>query len=348
MPRLQRVLVLGGLASLSLLSVQSCLSPDTFLCPSHDSAQLSGSPCDIYGAAQTPCVAAFSTIRALYRSYTGPLYQVTRASDETTTDIGVLSGGFADAAAQDAFCANTDCTITRIFDQSPHRNDLTVAPPGSNARGAGPRGDDLPAVADSMPVTANGHKAYAISISPGIGYRNNAASGIAVDGQPEGVYMVGSGINLNDQCCFDFGNAERNNHNNGSGHMDAIRLGCDSKGNPYVGLDMENGTYPPFPFPAGMPFVTAMGANDGRHRYAVYWGNARQQCLLTTGSIALPTSQYSPMHQEGAILLGIGGDNPDRSQGYFFEGAMTTGLPSNAAMVAVQSNVVSVGYDAAP
>ena len=38
-------------------------------------------PCDIYGAAGTPCVAAHSTTRALYASYNGPLYQVKRPSD---------------------------------------------------------------------------------------------------------------------------------------------------------------------------------------------------------------------------------------------------------------------------
>ena len=39
-------------------------------------------PCDIYGAAHTPCVAAHSTTRALYASYNGPLYQVKRLSDD--------------------------------------------------------------------------------------------------------------------------------------------------------------------------------------------------------------------------------------------------------------------------
>eukprot|EP00666_Eupelagonemidae_sp_cell4sb_P017944 gene17944-biopygen6047 len=32
-------------------------------------------PCDIYGGAGTPCVAAHSTVRALYAAYRGPLYQ---------------------------------------------------------------------------------------------------------------------------------------------------------------------------------------------------------------------------------------------------------------------------------
>src|SRR6188472_2521571 len=35
-------------------------------------------PCDIYGAAGTPCVTAHSTTRALYAAYNGPLYQIKR------------------------------------------------------------------------------------------------------------------------------------------------------------------------------------------------------------------------------------------------------------------------------
>lgn len=65
-------------------------------------------PCDLYGNAGTPCVAAHSTVRALYSSYDGPLYQVQRASDQAARDIRALSaGGVADARAQDAFCGET-------------------------------------------------------------------------------------------------------------------------------------------------------------------------------------------------------------------------------------------------
>src|SRR5436853_7011570 len=82
-------------------------------------------PCDIYAAAGTPCVAAHSTTRALYAAYNGPLYQVKRGSDGATTNIGTLAaGGYANAAAQDSFCAGTTCTITEIFDQSPQHNHL--------------------------------------------------------------------------------------------------------------------------------------------------------------------------------------------------------------------------------
>lgn len=53
-------------------------------------------PCDITGAAGNPCVAAHSTVRALYGHYNGPLYKITRASDGKSIDVGVLQpGGFA-------------------------------------------------------------------------------------------------------------------------------------------------------------------------------------------------------------------------------------------------------------
>jgi formylmethanofuran dehydrogenase subunit C len=50
------------------------------------------------------------------------------------------------------------------------------------------------------------------------------------------------------------------------------------------------------------------------------------------------------MHKEGAIILGIGGDNSKSSAGTFYEGVMTSGYPSAATESAVQANIVSVGY----
>ncbi len=52
------------------------------------------------------------------------------------------------------------------------------------------------------------------------------------------------------------------------------------------------------------------------------------------------------MRQEGAIILGIGGDNSHASAGSFFEGAMTAGFPSDSTDNAIQSNIATVGYGA--
>jgi hypothetical protein len=301
-------------------------------------------PCDLYASA-TPCVAAISTTRALYRAYRGPLYQVTRQSDKAHANIGLLPDGYANAAAQDAFCAHTSCTITKLYDQSPNHNDLTPAPPGGEAHGPGPNGYDIPDVANALPAKVGGHNVYGVAISPGMGYRNDTPKQTAVNGQPEGVYMVTSALHLNDRCCFDFGNAEANNLDNKAGHMDAINIMCHGNPcHPDAGLDMEDGIYGHLAVPAATAFVTDMGASDGQHTYAIYQGNAQSGGLTTTGIIPLPHG-YQPMKQEGAIILGIGGDNSNSASGYFFEGVMTKGMPSRQAMEAVQKNILAAHYE---
>jgi hypothetical protein len=300
-------------------------------------------PCDLYASA-TPCVAAFSTTRALYSAYSGPLYQVTRQSDKASADIGLLPDGYAKAGTQDKFCAKTSCTITKLYDQSPNHNDLTPAPPGGASRGPGPSGYDVPAVAAALPLKVGGHKAYGIAVSPGTGYRNDHPTGTAVHGQPEGVYMVTSALHLNSKCCFDFGNAETNDLDNKAGHMNAINIMCHGDPcSPDAGLDMEDGIYGHLKVPAGSVFVTDMGASDGQHTYAIYQGNAHSGSLTTTGIMPLPNG-YQPMQQEGAIILGIGGDNSNWATGYFFEGVMTRGMPDRQAMEAVQRNIVAAEY----
>ena len=58
-------------------------------------------PCDIFASGSTPCVAAHSTVRALFSTFNGPLYQVKRSSDNTPLNISVVStGGTADFASQ--------------------------------------------------------------------------------------------------------------------------------------------------------------------------------------------------------------------------------------------------------
>ncbi|HVT99100.1 MAG TPA: arabinofuranosidase catalytic domain-containing protein, partial [Acidobacteriaceae bacterium] len=146
-------------------------------------------------------------------------------------------------------------------------------------------------------------------------------------------------------------------NDNGNGHMDAINFStecwfspCSGSG-PWVQADLENGLF------AGgngsntnnhgnsSAFVTALLKNNGQNRYAIKGGNAQSGSLTTWYNGAEPNrGGYAPMHQEGAIVLGTGGDNSDGSVGSFFEGVMTAGYPTDAADNAVQANIVSVGY----
>jgi hypothetical protein len=231
-----------------VLAIILGLMPGSWIGPHAANAEtIKQRPCDIYAAANTPCVAAHSTVRSLYAKYTGPLYEVKRASDSATRNIGLLPDGFANAATQDLFCENTTCVITKIYDQSPKHNDLTIAS-GGHYKGPGPNGSDLGAAADALPVTAGGHQVYGVSISPGMGYRDNRTSHIAVKGQPEGMYMVSSGTHFNSGCCFDYGNAETSGTDTGAGHMDAVNVSrdlswhdCQSGPGPGVHADLENG-----------------------------------------------------------------------------------------------------------
>jgi hypothetical protein len=58
-------------------------------------------------------------------------------------------------------------------------------------------------------------------------------------------------------------------------------------------------------------------------------------------------SGYNPMKKQGAIILGIGGDNSKGSAGTFYEGVMTTGYASASTEAAVQANIVAAGYTTA-
>jgi hypothetical protein len=308
-------------------------------------------PCDIFASGNTPCVAAHSTVRALYRSYAGSLYQVRRASDNTTKDISVLSpGGFANAATQDAFCAGTSCTIAIIYDQSGRGNHLANAPAGERKMTP-----DNEANATALKLTISGHTVYGVHILPSTGYRNNKTSGIAIGDQPETEYMVTSGTFYNNGCCFDYGNAETDNHADGSATMEAVYFGNNTQwgkgagGGPWVMTDLENGLYPGPTFTANQKdtsqtsvYVTAMVIGRSGS-FALKGGDAQAASLATMYDGARP-SGYNPMKKQGAIVLGIGGDNSPWGQGNFFEGAMTSGATSDATASSVQANIAAAGY----
>ncbi|NUT46398.1 MAG: alpha-N-arabinofuranosidase [Saccharothrix sp.] len=318
-------------------------------------------PCDIYAAGGTPCVAAHSTTRALYGAYSGPLYQVKRSSDNATRDIAPLAaGGVANAAAQDSFCAGSTCLITIIYDQSGRNNRLTQAPPGGFS-GPAPGGYDNLAVATAAPIKVGGQKAYGVYVAPGTGYRNNNTTGIATGDQPEGMYAIFDGTHYNGGCCFDYGNAERNSRDNGNGTMEAIYFGSSKTwgygaGNgPWIMADLENGLFSGVNrgYNANDPtinhrFVTAVVKGEPNH-WAIRGGNAQSGGLSTFYNGARPNATgYNPMKKEGAIILGIGGDNSIGARGTFYEGVMTSGYPSDATENAVQANIAAAGYSVAP
>ncbi len=329
-------------------------------------------PCDIYAAAGDPCVAAHSTTRALYAGYNGPLYQVLRQSDGKTLNIGVVPpsaspvadpGGYADADAQDKFCANTFCWITTIYDQSPRRNDLTQAPRGGFNGPALGGFNNLP-IADMAPITLAGHKVYGVFIVPGMGLRQNDVRGTAVDDQAEGQYWVVNGHHFNSGCCFDYGNAEIDSRDDDNGTMETAYFGnatpwfSGSGNGPWIMTDQENnlvgcvntdGTKGCPRLPSlDWRFVTAIAKGEPHH-WTSMGGDAQKGDLQVMFDGPRVNATYDPMRKQGAILLGNGGDNSNSSQGTFYEGAMTAAntFPTDATDQRVQANIVAARYDVA-
>ena len=327
-------------------------------------------PCDVYERGGAPCVAAHSTTRALYAAYDGPLYQIMRESDGKTLDIGVVKatatdpGGYADADAQDAFCKDTYCWITVLYDQSGKGNHLYQAPRGGFSGPAMGGYNNVP-VADWAPVNVLGHKVYGLFIAPGMGLRLNDPTGTAVDDQAEGQYWVISGHHYNSGCCFDYGNAETDSRDDGDGTMETTYFGNQpvwyhgEAPGPWIMTDQENNLVgcvnddPNDKFCEGLEaitwrFVTAM-ADGEPHHWRSMGGNAQEGTLKVYydgGRIRNERNSYDPMRKQGAILLGNGGDNSNGSAGTFYEAAMTAAgtFPTEELNQAVQANVVAARY----
>jgi hypothetical protein len=309
-------------------------------------------------------------VRALYGAYAGSLYQVRRA-DGATQDIGPLAtGGVASAATQDTFCSKTTCSISIIYDQSGNGNHLTRAPGGSATYGPNP---DVEAVADALPITIGGHKAYGVHVTPApgwtspgqVGYRNTRASGTARGDAPETEYMVTDGTYSNGSCCFDFGNAEMQPVAGGYGSMEAIYFGSctwwdrGAGSGPWVMADLEVGVFDsgnangswvtnPKDVALGYPYVTAMLKGNSASAktggpFTLEAGNAQSGALAIVYDGPFPPG-YSPMHRQGGIVLGVGGDNSSTARGNFYEGVMTSGYASAATDDAVQADIVAAGY----
>lgn len=282
-------------------------------------------------------------------------------SDGSQLDIGVNAGtGVADSGAQDSFCGTAFCMVHRIYDQSPNRNYLELGPPGGFAR-TWDRGVNASAhrVFVKSPITGRSVPVYGALFEGKMGYRQDATRNIAVGDDPETMYAVVSGRIFNGGCCFDYGNAETDNNDDGEGTMEAVYFGSSSvwghgsgqKG-PWVMADLENGLWAGSErveernTPVDADFVTAMLKGDRNDRFAIKAGDAGVGAGLQPkyDGPRPPNPKYKVMKKQGAIILGIGGDNSNSAIGAFYEGVMTSGFSSDEADVGVHANIGAMKY----
>lgn len=371
-------------------------------------------PCDIYGAAGQPCVAAYSTVRRLLSTYTGPLYQIRVGSSQfnigglvvtnpaqaqlpnpdqagagpqipyTTApepgelvDIPQTADGFADPTLQRQRCPlGTTCTVSLIYDQSGRGNHMPVAKGGQVFGGIYAALDDFETVMDERAaLTVGGHPVYSLFMQARQGYRLTVpGNGVPVDQEAQGIYMLSDGTRAGNACCWDFGNVTPNPRQ--FSEMNTLFFGeaywGDGNGAPpWFGADFEAGVWmggsvegqpgwgelnsnnrPANPNNLSMAGVEfALGFlktnDDADNTYALRMANVSTATEVQTAYQGpYPKLSYAGhgADNQGAVVLGVGGDNSNNSFGTFYEGAVLAGFPDDATELAVMQNIQAVGY----
>ena len=289
-------------------------------------------PCDIIAAGGQSCVAAQSVTRRLFGGYNGAIFQLTRASDSTTQDIGTTATGVYSAASVAAFCLGTSCSFSKIYDQTGNNNVLPQA-----------------TVSLQAPWLIHPQKALpVIWTSQVLGYYRNrtATTNIPTGTASSTQYYVRatdviSGVG-------DYGRMENplanciapTNCINGAmwalGYTNYQRWGAAAGVTIAAGLGVDNEFYETTVNVTSLPeFVTVLSkynnsTNAMTHKYA----SVASGSLIGLAQGAPPTT---PVVQNG-ISLGEGGD-ASLGGSEFFEGVIASGATSDATDAAIQTNI---------
>jgi hypothetical protein len=338
--------------------------------PDETPGGVSERPCDIYNAAGNECVAAYSTIRSLRADYDGPLYQVRSGSNPMNTgsggevhDIPQTADGYADAAVQDDVCAGTTCTISMMYDHSGRENHLTVAKRGRSDGGEFGDDDDFESIADADPRTFAGHDVYPLYMETRQGYRQTVrGNGMALGQEAQAIYMLADGTHVGSACCWDFGNVTPDPtqyHTMNTLFFGQAYWGAGEGGGPWFMADFEAGVWaggsnpgdpgwgalsepaPANPNNPSLAVPFAIGFLKTDRDYALRMADLQADNMLTT---AYEGPLPKQMDNQGAVVIGVGGDNSNNSWGTFFEGAVVLGYPADETEQAVMDNVKAAGY----
>jgi len=336
---------------------------------------LSGLPGDVAKAAGTPFVAAHAMTRALFASYTGPLFKALRVSDKQEKDISpVAATGLVDAAALSAFCSGTTCKVTTLYDQSGNGNDMWRADDSSTNQPGTVKPCDLMDI-DYWQMS-DGTK-VPIAVESGAMWKDKSqclrnrdkTKSMPTGAKPQTEYAIFHAKYLNNNCCFNYGNTGNAIHYSGPGTLSALnfsKIAFWSKGTgngPWPMVDFETGVYAGNTakcgsgVPSGVPctstgenpnpsvtydIVSTLFKHNGVNHWALKTGNAKAGALSVNVDLAALPSGYSPLKQEGGLGLGEGGAGDSNGTGGFSEGAVIAGETTDATDDAIQKSIVSV------
>jgi hypothetical protein len=289
-------------------------------------------------------------------------------SGGTTQDIGQV-GGFADTAAQDAFCGTATCTISLLYDQSGNGSHLPFATAGLSNGGTWAAYDCFESSATRGMMMIGGRKVYALYMNELEGYRlARVGTNMPLNSAAQGIYMLADGQHYGGACCWDFGNVTTNPKTYATMNTLFFGIAFWGKGagsGPWMMADFEAGVWSGGSNP-GDPGWGSL--EDARNR--VNPQNPSLRVPFAFGILKTRSTEYSlrmadlltatnittayrgalpkPMENKGAVVLGVGGDNSNNSWGTFYEGAIVAGYPTDEAELAVYNNIKAVGYSSPP
>jgi hypothetical protein len=316
--------------------------------------------------------------RALFASYTGPLFKALRVSDKQEKNIAsVASTGLVDLAALSTFCSGTTCKVTTLYDQSGNGNDMWRGDTTANAPGT-------PTLCDLMDIEywqlSDGTK-VPLALEHGWESGNtwkavsqclrnrDKTKNIPKLAQPQTEYAIFHAKYLNDNCCFNYGNTGNQIHYSGPGTLTALnfsKITFWSKGTgsgPWPMVDFETGVYAgnTGKCTSGIPtsvvctttgenanpsvtfdVVTTLFKHNGVDHWALKSGNAKAGALSVNVDLDSLPKGYSPLKAEGGLGLGEGGAGDAHGSGGFSEGAVIAGETTNTTDDAIQKSIVSV------
>jgi hypothetical protein len=282
-----------------------------------------------------------------------------------THDIMQDADGYALASAVDAVCANTTCTVSLLYDQSGRANHLPVAKAGLSNGGMYADEDDFETViASAGALNVSGKRVYSLRMAARQGYRlTRAGAGVPLGRASQGIYMLADGTYYGTACCWDFGNVSPDPKRYGV--MNTLFFGVAYWGRgagsgPWFMADYEagvwaggtragdpgwgalEGEHPPNPNNPSLRVKYALGfLKTDMNNWSLRMADSATATSITT---AYAGGLPKQMNNEGAIVIGVGGDNSNNSWGTFYEGAVLAGFPSDATELAVMQNIKAQRY----
>jgi hypothetical protein len=283
--------------------------------------------------------------RPLFASYSGPLFKLQRASDNATQDIGFVNG-LADVAAANSFCSGTTCRYIVTYDQTPYHLDaVNTVRSDSTLQLHPPLYTTTQMQGKTIPFWVDGFLL--------VGSRANSAWGngaVPVGSVPVSVYSIAIRDTTHPgDCCYDFGEAEATIADTGNGHMFAFNLEILNG----VDMDLENGGIGA----SGSGHLTPssmLAKTDGVSLFTMKYAdpsgslvvpsNTAPYCSGTFTFYNAPLScwGYGPLHLEGGVTIGCGGDGSGcqpLAAGAFIEGAIIAAETSDATDDAIQASI---------